>query len=71
MSNELDSIEVRIEPQYCYPGRKQLNVTVKYKGKEYHNVEELHNSDAMSVLDYCFERTRRIINDMIKEETRP
>jgi len=66
----LDCIEVKISPSYHVAGsgiEGQLNITVKYNGEEYHNVENLWLSDAISVLDYCFDRSKHIIHAMIAQ----
>jgi hypothetical protein len=68
---ELKNIEVKIEPYYyASPGsiNLQLRIDVRFNGKEYHVTEALWNSDAISVLDYCFDRAKRTINNMINRE---
>lgn len=73
---ELGYIEVKIEPSYRATERgiedRQISVTVRFKGKEYHDTEVMWNSDAISVVDYCFDRARRAIKDMLdREESKP
>jgi len=69
--NELRRIEVRIEPAYLVNYAKQdesqLHITVVYGGREYNHIELLWNSDAISVLDYCFDKAIRYIKEAIKE----
>jgi ribosome biogenesis SPOUT family RNA methylase Rps3 len=69
---ELGYIEVKLEPSYRATQSgvedRQLRVKVKYKGIEHSATEMLWNSDAVSVLDYCFERSRRIIHDLIDKQ---
>jgi hypothetical protein len=68
---ELRRIEVKIEPAYLVNYAKadesQLNITVAYDGREYRHIELLWNSDAISVLDYCFYKAIRYIKEAIKE----
>jgi len=67
---ELRFIEVKIEPSYqtSVGGSeiRQLNVTVKYNGMEFHTRENLWHSDAISVLDYCFDRAKNSIKEHIE-----
>jgi hypothetical protein len=67
---ELDFIEAKIEPSYgvSYGGGaiKRLHITVKYNGKEYHATENLWHSDAISVLDHCFNRAKQTIKEYIE-----
>ena len=68
---ELRYIKVKIEPAYLVNYAKQdesqLRITVVYDGREYNHVEILWNSDAVSVLDYCFDKAIRYIKEAIKE----
>lgn len=72
MAKELAFIEVKIEPAYYANYGKvdeqELHVKVKFRGQEYHHIEQLRQSDAVSVLDYCFDRAKYHINAMIKEK---
>ncbi len=69
---ELEFIEVVIKPSYCITrdNRPQavLRIDVKYKGEIFNAVEELWHSDAVSVLDFCFDRAKRCITETIKEK---
>lgn len=72
---ELRYIEVRVEPSYrAMPSGvedRQLSVRVSFGGKEYHDTEIMWNSDAISVLDYCFDRAKRSIKDLIDRDSIP
>ncbi len=68
---ELQYIEVKVEPSYrAVPGGVQqaLTVNVKFNGREYRNTEEMWPSDAVSVLDFCFDRAIRSIKQMIERD---
>ena len=71
---EISRIEVIIEPAYLINYGKQdesqLRIKVRYGGKEYHQVEHLWNSDAISVLDYCLDRAITYIREAIKNTER-
>lgn len=68
---ELRYLELRLEPSYFIKPNgeeiRELRIDMKYNGNEYHRVENLWQSDAISVLDYCFDRAKRCMHEAIKE----
>jgi hypothetical protein len=66
---ELECLEVKIVPSYY--GTLQINtlqIDTIYNGKKYSHEEDMYQSDAISVLDYCFERARYAITEAIKQK---
>ena len=72
---ELRYIEVKVEPAYrAMPSGvedRQLSVKVFFGGMVYQDTVIMMNSDAISVLDYCFERARRAVKDRIERDNPP
>lgn len=70
---ELDFIAVKIQPSYYTRSGgseiRELNVTVRYNGMEFNTRENLWHSDAISVLDYCFDRAKNSIKEHIEGGT--
>lgn len=66
---ELEMLEVKIKPGYSY-GEPMLSIRIRYKGEECVHEEVMRHPDTLSVLDYCFERARQQIKDIIEAAER-
>lgn len=69
---ELECLKIELTPAYFLTPRGaengELRITINYKGEERHFVEKLWASDAMSVVDYVWDRAKHYLDESLKEE---